>query len=107
MKRPSRRCLIVAFLEYVTKAFLQSAAIRACFLSERREGGKRERENTERGSGKARSIIDSPGTRELTVCLHEPASAGPEGCRGGGRGGRRGRQATGRMRRPTKTIITE
>lgn len=90
MKRPFRRCLIGAFLEYVTKAFLRIGSD-PCFLSERQEGGREgsERENTERGSGEARSIIDSPGTRELTVCLHEPASAGPEGRRA--EGGRRGR----------------
>lgn len=101
-----------------TKAFFRSAPMRARSPNRpengnRGEGRERRRQerNTERGSGEARSIIDSPGTRELTVCLHEPASAGW----GGGRGGAatraatawRGGGAAGRMRRPTKTIITE
>lgn len=40
---------------------------------------------TERGSGVAKSIIDSPGlvSRELTVCLHERGAGGAPGRQSG------------------------
>lgn len=43
------------------------------------EKEREEKKMTERGSGAARSIIDSPGLRELTVCLHERGDCGAAG----------------------------
>lgn len=86
-----------AFLEGVLSAvayssrdkgiFFRSAATRVhAFLIERGERGDEERiERTRNGEVARRGVLSiRRGTRELTVCLHEPASAGAGG--GGGEG---------------------
>jgi len=91
----NQRRLIGALLARIRqRRFCDRRRCVLAFLANRTSSGwEGRRRESEHGTGKwweARSIIDSPGTRELTVCLHEPASAGTDGCRFAAAGGRRG-----------------